>query len=405
MREQIKRISPDFLKRLYRKLRYLLISAEFKLFSNFPIERKRVVFCNVWGYGDNPKWIARALRARDKSTEIIFITDTSKLKHSARGIKFVETNSVAAIYYLATAHVWVDCNRKEPYIRKRTGQFYIQTWHGSLPLKKIENDYAAKLGEKYMQNAKRDSEMADLFLSNSDFCSDIYRKAFLYKGRIEITGSARLDPILRPDSGRVNRLRSAITLNIENSTGSTFKEYRKIAVYAPTFRDGGSAFKAAEGLDFSKIAETLEKRFGGKFAIIVKMHPLDAGLVMPVFTENVLDGSRFGDLYELLEAADVLITDYSNTLFEFAYTGNPVFLYAPDSREYARERGFYFDYDSLPYPHAVTEAQLLKTIEEYDSKKYLGRQQEFFRNLGIREDGRASVRIADMIIKIIYGRK
>lgn len=407
MRELIKKLTPGFLKELYRKFRYRIIRLEFGLFGLFAIQKKRVVLCNVWGYGDNPKWIARALHAKDKSLELIFVTDLSRVNHRTPGIRYVETNSVKAVFYLATAHIWVDCNRKEPYITKREGQIYFQTWHGGLPLKKIEKD-CETLGEAYLANAARDSRMADVFLSNGDFCSEMFRRAFMYDGEIAVTGSARLDPLLHPSHLRVKRMRSAVaemlgtdsTQAPGDETAEDDKRVR-IAVYAPTFRDnGGEAFR--NGLDLAKLTDVLQERFGGNFGLLVRLHPLDRAKYDLPEDNRILDAGQFEDIYEILEAADVLITDYSNTCFEFAYTGKPVFLYAPDVEGYGKERGFYFDYASLPYPHAAEAEELYDAIRKYDPSEYRGAQQKFFLEQGVREDGMAGKRIADLIIKRVY---
>ncbi len=387
----MKKIAPGFLKSAYRVVRRGFITVLFAFFHDFKIWDNRVAICNVWGFGDNPKYIADELAKRSERPEIIFITDTSKPHARYRNIKFVKTNTIAAIWYLATARVWVDCNRKEPYILKRPGQYYIQTWHGSLPLKKIENDCAELLGKKYMKNAKRDSAMADLFISNSDFCDELYRRAFLYEGEIERFGSARLDRLITPDEKKVKRTKTKLL-------GKFGMNDVKLAVFAPTFRDGEGAASPVTEIDYVRLAQALSERFGGEFKIAVKPHPLDrvslAGLPDPV-----IDAGRFGDLYELLEAADVLITDYSNTLFEYAYVGKPVFLYAPDAESYASGRGLYFDYDKLPYPHAKDMDELENAVKGYDEAAITAAQKKFFEDLGLFEDGHASERIADLIIE------
>ena len=51
-------------------------------------------------------------------------------------INLVNIHSKRALYELATAKLWIDNQRKIPSIKKglekKEGQFYIQTWHGSL---------------------------------------------------------------------------------------------------------------------------------------------------------------------------------------------------------------------------------------------------------------------------------
>ena len=427
MRGFIKKLVPKNIRRIYIELRKRFIMAEFHLFRIFPIRKKRVVLCNVWGFGDNPKWIAKALRRADKSTEVIFVTDKAAVEHVPSGIRLVQNNTPRAVYYLATAHVWVDCNRKEPYIVKRSGQIYIQTWHGSLPLKKLEDDYKG-LSEEYMKNALRDSKMTDLCLSDGEFMNDIYRKAFGYECEIRITGSARLDPLIRPNVKRVIRTKKMIAKlaglsdingtpdkakptgikpdaddisgsgEITDTTTQTGYEGFKIAVYAPTYREND---REIDFPDFEAVRKKLEERFGGEFVIVARVHPL-VRKKLKNCGERVVDGSSFGDLYELLEASDILITDYSNTMFEFAYAGRPVFLYAPDAKAYEAERGFYFDYSSLPFPKASSTQELCDMITDYSAFDYRNEQREFFENIGIWEDGKASRRIAELVLRKVY---
>ena len=140
IRSDVKKIAPEGAVETYRSLRESIIEKEFKLFSSFKIEKDKVVFCNVWGYGDNPKWIAESyVRLLKRTTnmsnsaiadKVYFITSKPPLKEEmneeASCITFLKTNSKSAIYALATAGVWVDCNRKESYIQKRRNQIYIQ---------------------------------------------------------------------------------------------------------------------------------------------------------------------------------------------------------------------------------------------------------------------------------------
>ena len=296
--------------------------------------------------------------------------------------------------------------------KKAHGQIYIQTWHGSLPLKRLEKDYPA-LSAAYLKNAARDSRMTDLCLSNGEFMNDIYRTAFGYECEIQVTGSARMDPLLHPNSKRVIRTKEELLriaghmirpvendTNSENETAANIK----FAVYAPTYREGGAAFDMP---DLEKVADALEKRFGGIFYIVTRMHPLVAekstSLLKGAFgSGRIINADLKGDLYELLEASQVLITDYSNTLFEFGMCGKPVFLYAPDAAEYERERGFYFDYEKLPFPHSTDTVGLCESIASFSAFDYKNGLSLFYKNIGVQEDGRASRRIAELILRKVY---
>lgn len=394
MRELLKKIAPEQLKTVYRKLRSLIIRAEFALFGHLPIEKKRVVLCNVWGYGDNPKWIARALRASDKSLEIVFIAG-GVYNHKANGIHFVPNNSLAAAYYLSTAHVWVDCNRKEPYISKREGQFYIQTWHGSIPLKKIEGDYPG-LTSSYLQNAYRDSKMTDLYVSNGSFIESVYGRAFKYSGQCLRAGSARLDPLINPNPRRTYNLKK----KFKQMAGIDRNEDIGVAVYAPTFRDHGEW--DAESFNPDRIVEELEKKYSRQFVLVVRLHPIENSHWQGSNGTKVIDGNLFSDLYEIMEACDVLITDYSNTMFECALAHKKVFLFAPDKEDYNDERGMYFEYDKLPFPISTSMSELADAVASYSDEIYRPMQDQFFEELGVREDGHASLTVAQAIVSKVY---
>ena len=54
---------------------------------------------------------------------------------------------------------------------------------------------------------------------------------------------------------------------------------------------------------------------------------------------------------ELMLVSDVLVTDYSSAIYEFALLGRPMAFFAPDEDAYDLERGFYFDFrGGLPGP-------------------------------------------------------
>src|SRR5690606_28368099 len=76
---------------------------------------------------------------------------------------------------------------------KRKSQYYIQTWHSPLRLKKIEKDIENNLDESYIERAKIDSKMCDLMISGSDFSWNIYRNSFWYDGEILKCGTPRCD--------------------------------------------------------------------------------------------------------------------------------------------------------------------------------------------------------------------
>ncbi len=74
---------------------------------------------------------------------------------------------------------------------------------------------------------------------------------------------------------------------------------------------------------------------------------------------------------EIFAAADVLITDYSSTMFDFMLYKKPVVLFAPDLEEYEKERGFYLDYQKIPYQLVKTEKELKYSLENAEKWQML----------------------------------
>ena len=446
IRNDMKRIAPEGAIVKYRSMRESIIEKEFKLFSMFKVEKDKVVFSNVWGYGDNPRWIAENYVHLLKRTtnytnsmiaeKVFFITNKPPLKEEmnedAQCITFLKTNSKSAIYALSTAGVWVDCNRKESYIQKRRNQIYIQTWHGSLPLKRLELDCRDYLSPEYIRNAIRDTQMTDIYISNSEWCNELYRRAFGFKKKIFCFGSARMDTLIRPVRFSAGAMREKLLSRLADSvfrrllneayikafkmkeSGVDTDEKKdhlriNIAVYAPTYRDSVSPYEERGNETAGSIINALEARFGGKFVVVTRYHPLAMSRVNHINsaylkfdeTERIIDGNEFSDLYSILAAADVLITDYSNCMFEMAYVGKPVFLYATDLEKYDDTRGMYFDYEKLPFPIARTEKELYENILSYDRKGYRQQQEEFFDNIGIVENGRAAEKVAKLIQRLV----
>ena len=109
--------------------------------------------------------------------------------------------------------------------------------------------------------------------------------------------------------------------------------------------------------------------------------------------------SDYPDVRDLYLAADMLITDYSSTMFDFAVTGKPLLFFTYDLAHYRDTlRGFYFDFHlSAPGPLLHTNAQVFDALADLDTvraqhQEVYARFQETFAHL---EDGGAAARVAD----------
>lgn len=375
-----------------RKLHQLQIVLTYYFLRIFPINNRKIIITNYSGkgYGDNGKYIVQEILGRKLNYDLVWIVNVNSEKEFPKQIRTVQYGSLKAIYEEVTAKIWIDNCRKSSLVKKREGQFYIQTWHGGIALKRIEKDVETKLSNEYVENAKHDSAMADLFISNSKFCTELYRSAFWYDGEILECGYPRNDILINCHHYTKHKVFRCFGLDDDT----------KIILYAPTYRADHNMDVYA--LDYNQILRALEKKDGCNWMFLVRMHPNISGMADAVtYNEKVINATHYDDMQELMGASDILITDYSSTMFEFMLMQKPVFLYATDLEEYILERDFYFDIFSLPFPLAKSNEELIEYLISFSKVQYLNGLISFANKLVLMEAGKAAKKIVDRIEMII----
>ena len=370
-------------------IKKLYIAGCWVLSLALPIDKNKVVFSSYYGrgYSDNPKAICEAMRKANSKAKLVWLCKNEKEAATLpEGVIPCPYDSAKRVWQLATARVWVDNCRKYDRFKKK-GQYYLQTWHG-FPLKRIEKDALEALAPDFEKGAIKDSAMTDLLLSNSGFVTETLRRCFWYAGEIAEYGSPRNDVFLTPDPATDIKVRDAYNLPHD----------RKLVLYAPTFRADHSV--EAYRIDAEMLAASLERRFGGEWSVLIRLHPnvaKDSEGLFPYDNNRIINATMYPDMQELLCASDMLITDYSSSMFDFALGGKPCVRFALDLDAYMGDRNFYFDYDEIPFPYATSNEAMKKLIEDFDIETYNTARDEFYKRLNIHEDGRASQRCAQWI--------
>lgn len=357
------------------------------LFQHLPLQNK-VVFRNFngKGLGDDPKYIALELIRNFPDIKLVWLASDLNTPHPPQ-IQIVKYRSILAYYHLATAKVWVNnIKHSSMYLSKRKGQYYIQTWHAPFGLKKIEAD--GNLSEDYIKRAKQDAAQTDLMYANSDFRMQTYRTKFWYSGPVIKSDSPRISILFQMKESQKAFIRQ--TLQIPAGNG--------IVLYAPTFRSH-SPFDI-HGFDFQKLTDLLSSKFQKPFTFILRLHPNDAKKYRDIALPNgVIHASNYPDMQELLAISDVLITDFSSSMFDFAMIQKPVFLFAKDFDAYlSNERDLCIPLQDLPFPIMKTEEDLHQSILNFDETQYRSKIGVFFAKYGIEDSGQGAKTIA----KIIY---
>lgn len=360
-----------------------------RIFRLFPVDPQKIAVTSFYGkgYSDNPKGIVDALLRENAQVKILWLVRPGSEASLPSGVTPVPYDSIRRIFTLATAKVWIDNNRKgAPF--KRKNQIYLQTWHG-LALKRIERDAAEKLPPDYEAYAKRDSAQCDAIVSNCAHMTRIFRTSFWFNGEILEYGSPRNDVLFSDRAPYLSRVQTALRLSPQ----------RRLLLYGPTFRADHTT--QAYQLDCAALLEACKTRFGGDWTVLIRLHPAVeqlSGALFPYDGIHTVNATSYPDITELLAACDVVVTDYSSLMFDFALTGRPCFQFATDIAAYEKDRNFYFPLSRLPFPLAASNAALCNAVTSFDESDYASRWSRFSAEFGLFEDGRASSRCAEWIL-------
>ncbi len=373
--------------------------------ENIPIQKNKIVLDNFNGnsYGCNPKYIVEEIIKRKLPYDLVWLVKnvSKELKNNnfPPQVRLVGIKTKQALKELASAKLWIDNQRKNFFLKKgltkKNGQYYIQTWHGSLGIKKLDADveiFNQEWNEDWVKRAKYESSIMDYFISNSDFDNKVVAKALWFNNEIKQFGHPRNDVFFE----NRERIRSNILEYFD------IPKDKKIFLYVPSFRDDGDI--SWYNIDYNKILLSLEQKFGGNWVCISRLHPrakkFDKVLIDSI-NSKVYDGTFYPDIQELLVSCDAAATDYSSCIYDFILSRKPGFIYATDINKYNTERGFYYPLESTPFPVAVNNEQLADNILNFDNEKYQKDIDNFLADKGCIEDGHASERVVDLIEKIM----
>ena len=362
----------------------LFISLIFRTFTK--VKKSRII-CSSYDYTKyacNPRAFTEyLLKEHDGEYEIYWCFKTGiEVPNLPKEIKIIRWRTLKYFYVINTAGFIFSnmrLGRWRTYLIKRKEQKYIMMWHSSMSVKKVEKDAENSLSEYYIKAAKYDSSNCDLMISGCQFRTKIMKNSFWYDGDILEKGTPRNDVLF--------------TANGKEIRDKVFKKYNiphnvKI-LYAPTFRKdyGLSCYK----LDWFDTFSLLEKKFGGTFYVLFRLHPnfqrLNVDLTKYT-NERIIDVTGYHDMQELISISDILVTDYSSSIFDFMLLNKPCFIYATDSETY--DRGTYIKLEDLPFPLASNNDELLNVIREFNLEKFSDNVKAFNNNI-IRtyENGKA----------------
>ncbi|MBS9776066.1 MAG: CDP-glycerol glycerophosphotransferase family protein [Fusobacterium sp.] len=363
----------------YLKYTLIIIIENFlKILWLFPLKKNRVLFFSFNGkqFSDSPKYIYENLNEFGKNKEIVwsFINSKNKTELKEKNVKKVEYMSLHFIFVFVTSKFIITNNFVSSYLPVRKKQILLNTWHGGSPLKTV--GLAQEDSTEYdLLFFKEQEKKYKAFLSSSTFMTrEVFQKSMNYNGKILEFGMPRNSILFKKNNEIIDKVYNYLKISMKENIG--------IVLYAPTFRGtaSNSSFLADdEQFSIEEVISELEKKFNKKFIFLFRAHH---AMRIKINSEKVIDASNYPDMQELLSVADVLITDYSSCMGDMSLTKKPVFLYVPDLKEYTKDRGFYWDIYSLPFPLAKTQKTFLEEIKKFNLIKYKEEVNKYLEKLG-----------------------
>ena len=341
---------------------------------------------------DNPRGIADELRRRGDDREHIWVV-TDYAAAVPDGGRAVLSGTEEFFEALARSKYVISNDDMQPYFRKREGQIYLQTWHGT-PLKKIGFDIGRPQfasGTVYFDRLAGDIAKWDLLLSQNAFSTPILRRAFRFDGEICEYGYPRNDMLSRGGqlAGQVRR-----RLGIPDG--------KRVVMYVPTWRDNQFYASGRYRFDLRLDLERAWQVLGPDHVILVRGHHHFANDVQAGARRDfALNVTGYRDISELFLISDVLITDYSSVMFDFAATGRPMLFFTYDLEHYRDQlRGFYFDFEAeAPGPLLSTSDEVVAALRDVAgvATGYRREYAAFAAKYCPLDDGKAAARVCDRL--------
>jgi CDP-ribitol ribitolphosphotransferase len=308
-----------------------LLGALGRIFARFPFGSRRVVFATARTpvLDGNLAFIHRAMHARRPEVVCVFLLEPYSYGWMGKLRYFLRL--VRGVFYLQTSRLVIVDNAYFPVhvVRHRPQTTVVQVWHAAGALKRFGLDAPVlrRPSERRFLHRNYDYVVVGGEAARRPYSSALRTPV----ARVLALGSPRTDFFFDADAMAAARERQLIA--------HPQLRDRRVILYAPTFRGAGETKRPAPGFD----AERLRALLPPEYALVLKTHPnLDPDATPTGGYDVVID--RTAEINEVFTVTDVLVTDYSSSILEWALLRKPLVLLVGDLERYERDPGMYLDY-------------------------------------------------------------
>ena len=366
---------------------FYLISFWLKLCGIFVRHNNQMVLLSSFGgkkYDDSPKAIYEKMckDARFRNFRFIWAFHNPD-DFDVPGATKIKTDSLKYFLTALRSRVWITNSSMERGLSfKPNATLYVNTWHGST-IKKMGSD----IDESNTSFRSLGKMKVDIMTAQNEEQTNIFSRVFdIPRKNFLVCGLPRNDFLLDATAEYIAKVRERLQL----------PRGKKIILYAPTFREfdrdsHGVILKPPIDLEKWKAVLTDE------YILLFRAHYEVAtvlGLKTDEFCRDVTD---YPDLNDLLLAADIMISDYSSIIFDYALLEKPILHYCYDYDRYEAERGMYMDIREY-LDGSDKEDELLKLLKNMDWQAETDRAKSFKEKFSL-QDGHATDAVLDAIAK------
>lgn len=331
----------------------------------------------------DPLVIYRKMRELAPHIKGVWVIRHGETERVPSDIPYVIDGSAAYFAALARATYLINNIEFPEFVVKRTGQVYLQT-HDGTPLEATGVDlqkYPSVIGDTDLEALLIAADRWDYSLSTNVLSTEVWERAYPCDYQTLESGRPRNDCFFTAGSDEVQEIREGLGIGAE-----------KVAIwYEPTSR----AYREDREpiVDLARLVRTLAPdellMVRGDEEEFLELRALaEAGMFVGISPDVPVE--------ELCLAADVLVTDYSSVVFDYANLARPIVILAHDYEIHREVRGLYVDLlRESPGQVATSEAELREILRDgrYASPESEGRLSAFRRRFCQWDDGKAAERV------------
>lgn len=363
---RIKTVFRDTVRGVLRALRAGYHSQWFYSFHRrfTRVNRRMILLENLWGFSPRLNCLAidREIRRAHPEMRIVWSVNSWATPGVPDGMEYVVKGSHKYHRVLATAkYFFLDVNLPG-WWRKRPGQVFTQLHHGT-PLKLMGVEERGQ-GRGWVNGLLARCANWDYSVVSNSYSAEVWKHSYPVRYETLEYGYPRNDVLVnaQPDDAVAARRRIGVA------------DDARVVLYVPTFRKRGRDSISSNDVDV--IAEALEDGD----VLLMRGHYLAGRERGAELHHALVDVTTYPAVEDLYLAADVLVTDYSSAMFDFANLERPVIIFAHDWDNYRHQRGTYFDITVDSPGSVVTSAsELAECIisREYASDENKARLRKF----------------------------